>query len=64
VHLLSAHTVLVAAIFTAYMGSMAGLLAYIARTGRHEDREPRDVITGEQDPDGQEDGRAELRAAA
>jgi hypothetical protein len=46
---LSVHALLVAAIFTAYMGSMAALIAYICRTGRGRSDEPPDT--------GGEDGR-------
>jgi hypothetical protein len=42
---LSAHNILIAAIFVTYMGGMAGLIAYACRTGCHRDRE-----------DGQDDG--------
>lgn len=31
----SSHSLLIAVIFTSYMGGMAGLIAYICSTGRH-----------------------------
>lgn len=36
---MSLHSLLVAAIFTVYFGSMAGLFAYFASQVRHQDRE-------------------------
>lgn len=48
--MLSSHSLLVAAIFTTYMASMAGLFAYIIRTGRHREEEQRDRDDGEPEP--------------
>jgi len=44
---LSAHSFLIAAIFTTYMGSMGALVAYICRTGSDRPDDPPD--TGEED---------------
>lgn len=50
------HALLIAAIFTAYFGSMAGLMAYLASQVRHREDEPRedladlDVRDGEPGP--------------
>jgi hypothetical protein len=44
---LSAHNILIAAIFTTYMGGMAGLLGYVCWTGR--ERRIRDPERSEDD---------------
>ncbi len=54
--MLSAHTLLITGICVVYFGSMAGLLAYIARTARPEDP-PEDSRDRDED-------RAEITAIA
>ena len=44
------HALVIAAVFAVYMGGMAGLFAYIARTGRERSAEP-EWSEGEHDPE-------------